>query len=235
MAEHLVFTLTAALGAMGEFAGHERRGSLGWPARSAILGLVAAALGIRRDDAAGLASLELLRVAVAIFDDGVPLRDYHTVETVPTAQAKRPDSRRAAIEEAGLKTNTLVTLRDYRCGPLFGVALWGRVPLPPLAEALRRPVFTLYLGRKSCPLAAPLSPRIVEADEPVAALAAVILPPWRRGAIANRVASDRADTRDAGHIETRNDVMLDRAKWHFAPRDVVMLPVTIAPAAGDAA
>ena len=36
MQPYLVFGLTAALGAMGELAGHERRGALSWPARSAL-------------------------------------------------------------------------------------------------------------------------------------------------------------------------------------------------------
>ena len=232
MAEHLVFTLTAALGAMGEFAGHERRGTTGWPARSAVLGLVAAALGIRRDDPMRLAALEPLKLAVAIFDEGLPLRDYHTVETVPTAQAKRPDSRRSALREAGLKTNTMVTLRDYRTGPLFGVALWSGVQLEPLAAALRRPVFTLYLGRKSCPLAAPLAPVIIDAEGPIAALSAVRLPPWRQGAIARRVASDRAKGLADNHVEIRNDAVLDREHWHFAQREVLMLAAAIAPQTG---
>ena len=36
--------------------------------------------------------------------------------------------------------------------------------LQQLAEALRKPKFVLYLGRKSCPLAAPLHPCIVDGD-----------------------------------------------------------------------
>ena len=47
MVEHLVFTLCATLAANGDLAGHERRGTLTWPGRSAILGLLAAARGIR--------------------------------------------------------------------------------------------------------------------------------------------------------------------------------------------
>lgn len=227
MAEHLVFTLTAAFGAMGDLAGHERRGTLTWPGRSAVLGLVAAALGIRRDDPVGLATLEPLRMAVALFDDGEPLRDYHTVQTIPTAAAKRPDSRPAAFATAECNINTTVTLRDYRMGSLFGVALWG-APLEGLAGALERPVFTLYLGRKSCPLAAPLAPRIVEADGPAAALHSLALPPWRTGAIARQLVGD-IGTGLTGRIETRQDQAIDRMKWHFVAREVVFAPAYIAP------
>lgn len=132
MVEYLVFTLCAALGAMGELAEHEWRGSLAWPGRSAVIGLVAAAMGIRRGDGAAFARLDALRMAVGVIDDGLPLRDCHTVETIPTAAARNPDSRPAAIARAGRQTNTTLTLRDYR----VGVAMpWrsgpGRVGLRP--------------------------------------------------------------------------------------------------------
>lgn len=224
MAEHLVFTLAASIGAMGELAGHERRGTLPWPGRSAVLGLVAAALGIQREDRAGLAALEPLSVAVGVWDEGVPLRDYHTVETVPTAVAKRPDSRPEALRRAGQGTNTTITLRDYRVGVLYGVALWG-LPLAPLADALRRPAFTLYLGRKSCPLAVPPIPQIVEAEGPVQALSTLPLPPFREGRRAPKlrlVASDEPLGRGERR-ERRQDSVLDREAWHFASREVHVL------------
>lgn len=232
MTDYLIFTLTASLASMGDLAGHERRGTLTWPGRSAILGLCAAALGIRRDDADALAALEPLRMAVATFDDGAPLRDYHTVQTVPTAAAKRPDSRPAAIAAARGGLNTTITLRDYRCDSLYGVALWG-APLMKLAAALERPVFTLYFGRKSCPLSAPLAPRIFTASDPIEALAKLTLPPWRTGSVARKLASD-TDGVTSGRIERRQDVALDRLRWHFTSREVVMLGVEIAtPLAGE--
>lgn len=223
MPDYLIFQLTAAMGAMGEFAGHERRGSLTWPGRSAIIGLMGAAMGIRRDG--DFSALEALQTAVAVFEPGDLLRDYHTVETVPSAAAKRPQSRPAALRAARGRTNTTITLRDYRCGPLFGVAVWGG-DLAALAQALRCPVFTLYLGRKSCPLAAPLDPQIVAADSPEAALASLRLPFWHKGARASRMASDAAG---GASRETRHDIATDRLRWHFAPREVGMVAVDIAP------
>lgn len=241
MPEHLVFTLAANLAAMGDLAGHERRGTLLWPGRSAVLGLVAAALGVRRDDAEGLSAVEALRTAVGVFDAGTPLRDYHTVETVPTAAARRPDSRSDALRRAGRATNTTITLRDYRAGVLYGVALWG-ASLAPVAAALRRPTFALYLGRKSCPLAVPPAPRIVEADGPVAALAQAELPDFRRvpirgeerrpiGDVAGAprhegpplrlIASD--DPLPGARRETRHDQATNRRAWHFAAREVHVL------------
>lgn len=225
MQPHLVFTLTAALGSMGDLAGHERRGSLDWPGRSAIIGLLGAALGLRRED--DFSALEGLGIAVAVFDAGAVLRDYHTVETVPSAAVKLANSRPEALRIAGkLKTNTTITLRDYRGGALYGVAVRGE-GLEALKAALERPGFVPYLGRKSCPLAAPMGARIVEAEGPEAALAHVQLPPWRTGAVARRMMVDAEP--DEVNVEQRMDRASDRVTWHFAPREVAIRQVQIAP------
>ncbi|WP_157973619.1 type I-E CRISPR-associated protein Cas5/CasD [Tropicimonas sp. IMCC34043] len=224
MPDYLIFQLTAALGAMGEFAGHERRGSLIWPGRAALIGLMGAALGVRRGG--DFSALDALQTAVAVFDHGGPLRDYHTVETVPTAAARRPQSRPEALRLANGRTNTTITLRDYRTGPLYGVAVWGG-PLLELQAALKQPVFTLYLGRKSCPLAAPLDPLVTDAASPEAALAHLRLPPWQRGKVARIMATD--DRPDASRRETRHDIVNDRLLWHFSEREVAVVPVEIAP------
>ncbi|WP_088652508.1 type I-E CRISPR-associated protein Cas5/CasD [Marinibacterium profundimaris] len=225
MRDHLVFTLTATLGAMGGPAGHDRRGSDGWPGRSAILGLLAAAKGIRRDG--DFSALDALGVAVAVFDQGDHLRDFHTVQTVPTSAVKRPQSRPEALVQAGLSVNTMITRRDYRVAPLYGVAVWG-VGLEALRDALIEPVFTLYLGRKSCPLACPVSPRIVPAQDPAAALAHIDLPPWRKGQEATLLAAD-AGAVPGGRDSIRHDRPTDRRGWHFAPRMESVAQVSIRP------
>lgn len=217
MAEHLVFTLCANLAANGDLAGHERRGTLTWPGRSAILGLLAAARGIRRDDAAALAALEPLQIAVAVHDSGQPLRDYHTVQTVPSAAVKRPDSRADALRRARGRENITLTQRGFRTGVLYSVAVWG-LDMAPFRDALLRPVFTLYLGRKSCPLSAPPAPRLVQAGDAATALASAQMPDFRTAPQAQAIYSDVPSP--GARIERRNDVPLDRQLWHFASRDV---------------
>ncbi|MDE0704374.1 MAG: type I-E CRISPR-associated protein Cas5/CasD [Rhodospirillaceae bacterium] len=178
MREHLIFLLSAPLASFGGYAGHERRGSGTVPMRSAVLGLVGAAQGIDRADIEGQAALRAYSVAVQSFRASTPLRDYHTVQTVPTSKVKRPATRSRALARIGRDANTVVTVRDYRCDVLIGVALWGdgRWTLEDLAAGLRRPRFPLYLGRKSCPLANPLNPDIVTAESPVEALAGIEVP-----------------------------------------------------------
>lgn len=232
MRDHLIFTLAAAMGSMGELAGHARRGSWSWPGRSAVLGLCAAAMGIRREG--DFAALDRLGMAIAIFAQGDPLRDYHTVQTVPSAVAKRPQSRGEALRLARQSVqlgrggaDTTITLRDYRVGTLYGAALWGE-GLAEVREALLRPAFTLYLGRKSCPLSAPLAPDIVAAPDAATALARMSLPPWLRGSRAHAIATE--EDLPGGRVEMRQDRPTDRIAWHFAPRAVRMLSCYIAPA-----
>ena len=222
MQPYLVFILTANLAAMGELAGHERRGSLTWPGRSAVLGLLAAALGVERDG--DFAALDALKVAVAVFDDGRPLRDYHTVETVPSSVIRQPNSRPQALAVAPPRNKTTITLRDYRTGGLYGVAVWGG-DLEPLKAALAAPHFTLYLGRKSCPLSAPPGAAIVCAGGPEQALETLVPPPWRHGVAARWLMAD-AEPGDR-HVELRHDQPLDRMKWHFSPRRVAVRQVDI--------
>lgn len=217
MQPFLIFGLTANLGAMGELAGHERRGALTFPGRSAVIGLMGAALGIRRDD--DFSALEALEITIGLHDSGAPLRDYHTIETVPSAAVKSANSRPEALHAARGRTNTTITLRDYRAGPLFSVAAAGE-GLEALASALNAPVFTLYLGRKSCPLAAPPGARLVEAERAEDALAQMTLPPWRRhDRLHSVVVEDPAG-------DVLHDQAIDRARWHFAPRRVAVRPVT---------
>jgi CRISPR system Cascade subunit CasD len=229
MAEFLVFTLEAPTGAFGGPAGHERRGTGFWPGRSAVLGLLGAALGVRREDDAGQVALDSLRVAISVLDPGRPLRDFHTAQAVP-AKIRRPNSRREALAAVGREASTIVTRRDYVTEPCFGVALWSDAPPRPLgeiAEALRRPVFVLFLGRKSCPLSAPLGPQLVEAATPAKALAQIRLPPWRTGgrkaldpAKPLLIASEPFEGVAPDRIEAWWDQPLDRRLWHFGRREV---------------
>lgn len=216
MQPFLIFSLTASLGSMGELAGHERRGTLNWPARSALIGLMGAALGIRRDG--DFSALDALDITVGIYDSGVHVRDYHTIETVPSASVKLPNSRPEALRAARRRTNTTITLRDYRAAPLYGVAVTGP-GLTKLAQALNAPGFTLYLGRKSCPLAAPPSARVVEAAGAASALSQLILPPWRTDVrLVNLIVDDPMG-------EVVHDLPTDRARWHFSSRRVSVQPV----------
>jgi CRISPR system Cascade subunit CasD len=179
--DFLVFQLQGPLASWGDTAVGEHRGSYEYPGESALLGLLAAALGIRRADEVALSRLRQgYGFAVGVQDSGTLLRDYHTAQ-VPgrTALKGRPHAtRRDELAVPKRDLNTILSTRDYRqnAACLAATQTRGEPPyaLEALASALRRPRFVLYLGRKSCPPAVPLYPLIIEADSARAAFAAYI-------------------------------------------------------------
>ncbi|WP_225547982.1 type I-E CRISPR-associated protein Cas5/CasD [Chromobacterium violaceum] len=164
MREYLVFRLYGPMASWGELAVGEQRVSADHPSRSALLGLLGAALGLRRDDDAGQQALSRsYRFGVKLVAAGMPLRDYHTVQwpDIPKKFAYR--TRRQEVRDKE-KLNTILTSREYRSDSLSVVAVEAAPDAPhglsALADALRAPGFLPYLGRKSCPLALPLDPRL---------------------------------------------------------------------------
>ena len=235
VARHLVYRLSAALGSMGTLAGNERRGSDDWPARSAILGMLGAALGVRRSDRAELDSLETdYAVALARLRLGPPMIDYHTVQTVPTSTAKRPSSRPDALSRGRAKgrngLGTVITHREYHQGCVFDVAIrpeagTPRWSLDDLRAALERPRYVLYFGRKACPLDLPLAPRLIESDDAIGALDAYrsshAPEPMERS---GQFLLDRRSAGDgAGRTVVRRDGVIDRERWTFADRESVLV------------
>jgi CRISPR system Cascade subunit CasD len=176
MRSFLLFRLYGPQASWGEIAVGEVRPTALQPTRSALLGLLGAALGLRRGDDASLSALgATLRFAILVERAGVPARDYHTVQVAPPRRGRTALTRADQLRERRHELGTILSYRDYRCDALYDVAAWHEggppaFPLERLAAALERPVFTLYLGRKSCPLALPLGARVVEADNARAAL-----------------------------------------------------------------
>ena len=176
--DYLVFQLQAPLAAWGEPAVGEYRGSADHPGESALLGLLGAALGVTRDDEAALQALQSgYLFAVGVQSAGTLLRDYHTAQVPSRSTLKgRPHATRA--DELALprhELNTILSTRDYRQDASCLVAVQARADAPhnlsELAGALSAPRFVLYLGRKACPLAAPMCPQVLNSESVLSALA----------------------------------------------------------------
>lgn len=167
MSDLLVVRLFGPFVSWGEIAVGEVRPSAVRPTRSALLGLLGAALGVQRGDEAGHHALgAALSFAVRVDAAGTPCIDYHTV------QWRRPRREQIATraDELRVKRDELSTVqsrRHYRCDALATVAMLVEAGAPwslsDLAAALERPVFPLSLGRKSSAPALPLAPQIVSA------------------------------------------------------------------------
>lgn len=224
MQPFLVFTLSAEIASMGSNAGNEFRGSLSWPGRSAILGLIASARGFDRSDTTGQDEVARHSVAVGIHDAGSSFTDFHTVQSIPRAAVKRPATRGDALAIAGRTgtVETTLTRRDYRTGVLFTVAIWNG-DIEATRRALIRPAHALFLGRKSCPLSAPPCPVVIRAKGPEIALLSAVLPHWKSAPL-HSIASDPHPTLKGRKI-TRSDDPTCRQRWEFRSRPVTVIDV----------
>lgn len=219
MTDYLVMRLVAPIASFGGPAGYEYRGTDRVPSRSAILGLIGGAMGIRRDDTAGQGALRDLGVAVAVYGLGAQFRDFHTVQSVPKAAMKNPRSRRHALSQSD-DLQTTLTRRDYVTDAFIAAAVWqngaGAPDLKQVQSALIQPIFVPYLGRKSCPLAAPINPQIVDAAHPKDVLTAVNFGIATAPQTPELIVSDMGGGETS--VEWRNDDPTDRGAWHFARR-----------------
>ena len=101
------------------------------PTKSGVIGLIASALGLRRD--APLDELNRLYFGVRVDREGVLLRDLHTV---------RKD-----------KNTSYMTTRYYLSDAVFLIGLHSddEALMQRLEHAVRNPAHPLFLGRRSCP------------------------------------------------------------------------------------
>jgi len=170
--DYLLFRLYGPLASWGEIAVGESRHTAVYPGKSALLGLLAASLGIRRNEEQKHQALaDGYRFAVKVLSTGQLLRDYHTTQVPDSTFRGVFRTRRDEILIGKSQPDhfgTILSSREYRCDALSLVAVkpLDQAPytLAMLAEHLREPRFHLYLGRKSCPLAAPLNPCIRSGD-----------------------------------------------------------------------
>jgi CRISPR system Cascade subunit CasD len=233
--EFLAFRLYAPMASWGEPAVGEHRPTHGYPGRSAVLGILAAALGMRRDEEKRLTELaESYAVGVAVYSTGQLLRDYHTVQ-VPSARdlKDRPhDTRADELAVPRMRLNTVLSTRDYRQDALSIALVWPKVPAVPwalevLRDALRSPRFSLYLGRRCCPPAISLQPQCVTAATLSEALSQAQFHPIDHLRDADRLL--RVTWEDSALIEhgfaaaavlsaPRKDEPLSRRRWQFADR-----------------
>jgi len=168
---YLLFQLYGPMSSWGDVAVGESRVSAALPSRSALLGMLGAATGLKRTNEEQLASLSAsVRFAVLAVSIGHFMRDYHTVQVPPASVLKnRPArTRRDELSVPKNRLRTILSSRDYRGDALYRIVVEstgrGGFDLERLRQALLKPVFPLYLGRKACPPALPLQPQIIVAD-----------------------------------------------------------------------
>ena len=180
------------------------------PSKSAVIGMIAAGLGYRRDEDIKIARLNTLEFAVRIDQDGQFLRDYHTVKM---------------YKENGDFARTYVTNRYYLQDAVFLVALSSGDDslIDDVKEALTNPYFSLFLGRRSLPPTADLLLGTFDSD----AITVLKEYPWQASAWYKRKNSGRlqifADEAllEDGSTRIRNDAVISFSQFSgrkFNPR-----------------
>lgn len=166
MREHLILKLQGPMQAWGRESFEGLRPSELFPGRSALLGLLGACLGVERADQNRQQALAgSVSFAVRVDRQGQKMTDYHTVKNA------REDYR-------GLKSHdTIQTWREYWQDACYSVAVWNNpdavVLLAEIAQAVKQPIYTPVLGRRSCPLARPLFETMLSAESALSALAQI--------------------------------------------------------------
>jgi CRISPR system Cascade subunit CasD len=241
MTVFLLATLHAPLAAWGDITVGERRTSWDRPSRSALLGLVAAALGLTRDEQDRHDELDDgYGVAVRVDAPGRVAMDYHTAQSLPESDVKRakPATRREMIcyGQRNHRLQTILSTREYRMDAAYTVALWARDgarwSLTEIADALKVPRFVLFAGRKANVLAWPMQPTVVEANTLAEALhqrpgldGGPLLAALRPPAGPTSVSCDDDFAIQRGlcgeRIERRRDARAHRTRWQFAERRVI--------------
>jgi CRISPR system Cascade subunit CasD len=166
------------------------------------------------------------------------LLDYRTAQMPPQRRNRHFATRR---EELGVDdVGTILSVGEYRTDPAYLVVLWVREapcwPLGHFVEALKHPHFTLYFGRKACPLGVPLDPRLVEADDPQRAMLQYLTGrtpeqtklrhDLRLDGAPSVLALDLDGTGDRFRtlrIERRRDALESRRRWQFGLRSEALV------------
>ncbi len=165
------------------------------PSKSGVLGLVAAALGMDRDDEERLRELALLSLVVRVDRPGSLLRDYHTAGggTFRGNKKHRVYGAKACVPSQ----------RYFLQDASFVAALGGpEKTIADIAAALRDPRWPLFLGRRACPPSTPVLMGVLEAKGMAALRVAPVAERTPAGAL--RVVLET----DAERGDPRHDVPL---------------------------
>lgn len=207
----LGFLIDSPMMSWGTSSRFNQRETEAYPSKSALIGMIAAAIGIDKHapgEAVEIAKLAALRLTVVRLDrhpGRLPQRlsDFHTVgggydpKTSPFDRLSIP--RKAS---GGPGANAVITRRSYLTEACFIALFKGSAEtLTRISTALLDPVWGVWFGRKTCIPASPLSP---------------VIAPSARKALA---AFLQTLGRDPAEIETLEGVTEDEGAGAWFPMD----------------
>ena len=139
----LLLRLMGPMQSWGTTSRFDQRDTGKEPSKSGVIGLIAAAMGIERENWIDLEPLTRLSMGIRHDRPGVPKRDYQTAGCATTDTIIQADGKPAK--------SGVVSQRDYLADAAFlvGLECEDRLLLEQIYAALQNPVWTLALGRKS--------------------------------------------------------------------------------------
>lgn len=150
----LTFLLSGPMQSWGDSARWDHRSTSAMPPKSAIVGMLGCCLGYPRGDVRLETLSEHLHIAVRADRRGRPFWDFQTVQNpggkILNAMGKP-------------RGETIITPKQYLQDASFQVFVSGNEDLlETCRQAMLHPRWAICLGRRSCPPAIPVIPRIVE-------------------------------------------------------------------------
>lgn len=143
----LLMRLAGPMQSWGIHSRYDERDTGFEPSKSGIVGLLCAASGVRRNDTRRITEIAELAMAVRVDHEGKLESDYQTAGGGDWPGRERYGVIRADGSLGG--TGSVESSRYYLADADFLVAMGGAHDLlKQLHEALRNPVWPLYLGRK---------------------------------------------------------------------------------------
>lgn len=166
--KYLLFQCYAPLVSWGTIAIGGERLTFRHPKKSSIIGLIAAALGIKREEEKkNLELVNSIGFATKVISSGTILNDFHTIQIPKTNNNIFFNTRKDELNYNKLKIRTILSNREYLCDALSVVAIWlkdNKFDIYKIKKFLKYPVFSLYIGRKACTPALPLNPKVTEKE-----------------------------------------------------------------------
>jgi CRISPR system Cascade subunit CasD len=168
----LAFYIDAPMLSWGASSKYQFRETEAFPTKSAIVGILAAAIGVDKhsdDEADQLTPLSALRLIVARVPkrsrgrdlDSVRLTDFHTIGGGYDKAASLREKMSIPRKASGAPFGTVITRRTYLTETTFVAILeGGSDQLETVKAALENPLWGIWFGRKTCLPATPLTPTL---------------------------------------------------------------------------
>ncbi len=233
MQNFLILRLRGVMQAWGGHTYEDYRPSHNIPTRSGLEGLLAACLGIDRDDLDNQRALSDSFSYAIRADEHIDIqntdykKEYYPQKIIDFHTVK--ESR--MVKKGKVNTNAIISRREYLCDSLFIVALsfnkHALYDLQTVAKAIQKPIYTPFLGRRSCPLTAPLYDDKQTAEHLHAALISVPANNgWKPTAIYSNLEQwDNTSSKKFSNSLAMRDQRIFNGKRQFHTRMVYIYPL----------